>query len=124
MRIIAAGTGSALKLTNDQRTRLKGFLVNDHKKALDEHFGRVNTWRQAIRSYQGDSDEPDNHWRPFAGAPRVQITVAAEIQDTVVSQVEDLIFQVHPPLTVRRARTTTTMLRLLFRNLSITELIR
>ena len=101
MRIIAAGTGSALKLTNDQRTRLKGFLVNDHKKALDEHFGRVNTWRQAIRSYQGDSDEPDNHWRPFAGAPRVQITVAAEIQDTVVSQVEDLIFQVHPPLTVR-----------------------
>jgi hypothetical protein len=102
MRTIAAGTGSALKLTNDQRTRLKEFLVTDTRKALDGSFGLRNTWRQAIRSYQGDPiDEPDQRWRPFAGAPRIEISVAAEIQDTVVSQVEDLIFQVHPPLTVR-----------------------
>lgn len=102
MRIVASGTGERLKLTNEQRTRLKDFLVTDHKNALDGRFGLENTWRMAIRSYQGEpTHEPDNRWRPFTGAPRIEITLAAEIVDTVLSQAQDLIFQVKPPLTVR-----------------------
>lgn len=102
MRIVATGTGERLRLKADQRARLKEWLVTEHKKALDGRFGLENTWRQAIRAYQGDgADEPERRWRPFAGAPRVEITLGAEICDTVLSQAEDLIFQVHPPLMVR-----------------------
>src|SRR5271168_2192839 len=102
MRIIATGTGERLRVTNDQRTRLKNWLVEDHKKALDGRFGIENTIRMAIRGYGGNPiDEPDQRWRPFANAPRVELTIAAEIQDTVLSQGQDLIFQVNPPLMVR-----------------------
>src|SRR5271163_1201682 len=102
MRIIATGTGERLRVTNDQRTRLKNFLVEDHKKALDGRFGIENTIRMAIRGYGGNPvDEPDQRWRPFANAPRVNLTIAAEICDTVLSQGQDLIFQTSPPLLCR-----------------------
>ena len=100
MRTIAIGEGKKLKLTIEQRARLKDFLINDHKKALDARAGWENMCRTAIRMYQGT---PPDHarWLPFENAPVIEVTIGAMACDTVISQAEDLIFQVKPPLTIR-----------------------
>lgn len=100
MRVIALGEGKKLKLTVDQKARLKDFLQNEHKKALDARFGWENMCRSAIRMYQGTP--PDgNRWLPFENAPVIEVTIGAMACDTIISQAEDLIFQVRPPLTIR-----------------------
>lgn len=102
MRSISVGTGERLKLTPDQRTRLKNYLIEEHKNAEEGSFAMRNTLRRAIRSYQGENvDEPDSRWKPFTGAPRIELTIAAEICDAILSQAQDLIFQVKPPLLSR-----------------------
>src|SRR5271166_4341785 len=102
MRTISVGDGQPLRLTPDQRSRLKNWLIDEHKNAEEGSFALRNTWRWAIRSYQGENvDEPDSRWKPFTGAARVEMTIAAEICDTVLSQAQDLIFQVGEPLIVR-----------------------
>jgi len=102
MRIIATGTGEALKLTPDRRSRLKEYLMDEHNRARNGRAGLENTWRHAIRAYQAEAlDQPDRRWRPFTGAPRIEIGLVGQLCDTVQSQVEDLIFQVKPPLTIR-----------------------
>lgn len=100
MRTISIGEGKPLKVTIDQRARLKDFLENEHKKALQARAGWENMCRTAIRMYQGTP--PDHQrWLPFENAPVIEVTIGAMACDTVISQAEDLIFQVKPPLTIR-----------------------
>jgi hypothetical protein len=84
----------------EQRARLKERLQNKHKSALQARAGWENICRQCIRMYQGTPDE-NNRWRPFENAPVIEVTIGAMACDTVISQAEDLIFQVKPPLTIR-----------------------
>lgn len=97
---IDGGTGKTLKLTKDQRNDLKNFLVLSHTRAANSRFGIENQWKQNIRRYQGSPPEKQG-WVPFEEAPRIEITTGATAADTVVAQMEDLIFQVKPPLTIR-----------------------
>jgi hypothetical protein len=100
MRTIAIGEGKPLKVSMEQRARLKERLQNKHKSALQARAGWENICRQCIRMYQGTPDE-NNRWRPFENAPVIEVTIGAMACDTVISQAEDLIFQVKPPLTIR-----------------------
>lgn len=100
MRTIALGEGKRLKIDTEQRARLKDKLFNSHKNALDARAGWENMCRTAIRMYQGTP--PDHQrWLPFENAPVIEVTIGAMACDTVISQAEDLIFQVKPPLTIR-----------------------
>lgn len=100
MRSIAVGSGKPIRLSLEQRSRLKEFLQLKHKKATDSRFGVESTWRTCIRMYQGT---PDDHqrWMPFENAPTVEVTIGAMACDSVYAQACDLIFQTKPPLTIR-----------------------
>jgi hypothetical protein len=100
MRTISIGEGKPLKINMEQRARLKERLQNKHKSALQARAGWENMCRTAIRMYQGT---PPDHarWLPFENAPVIEVTIGAMACDTVISQAEDLIFQVKPPLTIR-----------------------
>lgn len=100
MRTYAVGQGKPLKLTRDQRSKLREHLQNEHKRALDSRFGVEGVWRTALRMYQGTP--PDNQrWLPFENAPIIEVTVGAMAADSVYAQANDLIFQTKPPLTIR-----------------------
>ena len=97
---IAAGTGAKFVFKTGQRQMLKEFLQLEHLRADNSRYGIENTWKQAIRMYQGDPPEKLG-WVPFENAPTIEITSGATQADQILSQAEDLIFQTNPILTVQ-----------------------
>lgn len=72
----------------------------EHMRADNSRFGIENTWKQAIRMYQGNPPEKLG-WVPFENAPTVEVTTGATQADTILSQAEDLIFQTNPVVTAQ-----------------------
>lgn len=79
---------------------LKERLQLEHTRADNSRYGIENTWKTAIRQYQGQPPEKLG-WVPFENAPTVEVTTGATQADTILSQAEDLIFQTNPVLTIR-----------------------
>jgi hypothetical protein len=100
MRTITIGDGKALRVDPERRAALKSTLELKHKRAFDNRFVTENIWRGALRGYQGQQPEGER-WKPFEAAPVLEITEAASACDTVLSQAEDLIFQLKPPVLAR-----------------------
>lgn len=100
MREVSLGDGLPLKLTPTQRTALKTFLQNGHTKALAARAGWEGECRQAIRGYEGNPSD-EKRWTPFENAPVIEITVGASDCDAIISQAEDLVYSMEPPLVVR-----------------------
>lgn len=101
MRVIAIGDGKKLKVSPERREALKTFLQYGNQQALDNRFGVEQRWKTALRMYEGGPYSTDKRWVPFEGAPVIEITEGASACDTVLSQAEDLIFQVRPIVTAR-----------------------
>ena len=99
MRIVADSNGKPLKLTDKLRGKLRTELKEDHDKAISGRQYIDQTWRTCLRMYQGNPAQ--NRWIPFENAPFIEVTIGAENCDSVVAQMQDLIFQVARPLTVR-----------------------
>ena len=100
MRTISVGDGKPLRVHPERRAALKSHLELVTKRALDNRWPIENIWRAALRGYQGQPPEGER-WTPFTGAPVVEITEAASACDTILSQAEDLIFQIDPPVLSR-----------------------
>jgi hypothetical protein len=99
MRHVSLSDGKPLRLSTENRVRLKEWLIQEHRKALDARAQLEHVWRTALRMYAGTPE--DKRWLPFEGAPCLEITVGALSADSVYAQAIDLIFQVSPPVTVR-----------------------
>ena len=97
---IPGGTGAKFVFKSGQRQMLKQELELEHLRADNSRFGIENTWKTAIREYQGQPPEKLG-WVPFENAPTIQITSGATQADQILSQAEDLIFQTNPVLTVQ-----------------------
>ena len=100
MRRIALSDGKPLKISGENRVRLKQWLIEEHRKAIDARAGLEQTWRTCLRMYQGSLPSDDKRWLPFEGAPVIEVTVGALCTDAVYAQAIDLIFQVKNPVTV------------------------
>lgn len=79
---------------------LKQELQLEHYRADNSRFGIENTWKEALRMYQGNPPEKLG-WVPFENAPTVEVTTGATQADTILSQAEDLIFQTNPVVTAQ-----------------------
>ena len=101
MRSVLIEDGSKIKINPERRNQLKSWLQLSHKAALSNRFQVENEWRNALRAYEGGPYGDLQMWRPFEGAEVVEVTEGASACDTVLSQAQDLIFQVEPPLTIR-----------------------
>ena len=97
---VSGGTGKAFQFKSGQRQMLKEWLQLEHTRAANSRYGIENTWKTAIRQYQGQPPEKLG-WVPFENAPTIEVTTGASQADQILSQAEDLIFQTNPVLTIR-----------------------
>lgn len=101
MRSVAIHDGARLKVSSERRGALKSWLQLVHKIALSNRYQVENEWRAALRAYEGGPYAETPQWKPFEGAEIIEVTEGASACDTVLSQAQDLIFQVEPPVTIR-----------------------
>lgn len=100
MRSIEITNGEPLKVSSEDRVRLKQFLMEDHRKALDARFLREQKWRAAIRAY-GAEVETAGRWTPYENAPLIEVPLCATSCDMVTAQAQNLVFSTDTPLMAR-----------------------